>query len=325
MRNRHGWVPLCSALFLGLGGHAVAANTLKTGMEIPLWPHTAPGAEGVQIQDEMIERSKSAGIHDRAWLHILHPSLTAYVPDHPNGCSIIAAPGGGYERIVTDKEGSDLAPILNRAGITLFVLKYRLPGDGFSNRELVPLQDAQRAIRVIRAHASEWHLAKNRVGIIGFSAGGQVAASLATRFAYPAYADQDAIDKQATRPDFSALLYPVISMDAKIGHSGSRKHLLGDHPTPAAIQANSLDQQITPSTPPAFIALADDDQSVNPMNSILYYQHLHQAGVSAELHIFQKSGHGFGIRNAKGNAKRWPRLFLHWLHANHWLNGKDAD
>lgn len=313
------WFPLCSALFLGAWGSATNASPLKTGMEIPLWDHTAPGAEQVQLEEKLIDRTTKPDVHDRAWLHVLHPSLTAYVPAKPNGCSVIVAAGGGYERIVIDKEGTDLAPILNAEGITLFILKYRLPGDGFANRQLVPLQDAQRAIRVVRANAQNWHLSADQVGIVGFSAGGQLAASLATRFTVAAYPAGDAIDQQSARPDFVGLLYPVISMDPVIGHSSTRKQLLGANPTAQEIADNSLEQQVTAATPPAFIALADDDKSVNPLNSIHFYEQLHQAGVPAEMHIFQKSGHGFGIRNAKGNAKLWPRMFLHWLKANHML------
>ncbi|MFM2484439.1 alpha/beta hydrolase [Celerinatantimonas yamalensis] len=286
----------------------------QTPLDIPLWPPGhVPGSQNVKLTEQTIERSHSPAQHDRAWINISVPSLTTFIADKPNGCAIIIAPGGGYQRVVFDKEGFDLAPIFNAKGISVFVLKYRLPADGFAHRTLVPLQDAERAIRLVRSRASQWQLNPHCIGIMGFSAGGHVAANLATRYSIKAYPPIDRIDEQPTRPDFAALLYPVITMNKHFTHQGTRERLLGDTPTEAQIHDNALETQVSDDTPPTFIALANDDHAVNPMNSVLFYQQLLRHHVPAEMHIFARSGHGFGVRNAKGNAKQWPELFLNWL------------
>lgn len=313
------WLTLCLSSALSFSARA-HLSTLHTGSEIQLWPGTAPGGENVELTEQVIERSDDPHVHDRAWTGISHPSITAVVPKHPNGAALIVAPGGGYQRVVFDKEGYDLAPSMLSHGVTLFILKYRLPGDGFAHRQLVPLQDAQRAIRIVRGHAKAWHLSPDRIGIIGFSAGGQLAASLGTRYNVDAYEPVDDLDKLSARPNFLALLYPVISMQDGITHSGTRSQLLGDHPTADQINANSLELQVTDDTPPTFIAFASDDGSVPPANNLRFYQQLLAHDVAAEIHGFEYSGHGFGIRNAQGNARDWPKLLLDWLRDDHFLH-----
>ncbi|MFM2476456.1 alpha/beta hydrolase [Celerinatantimonas sp. MCCC 1A17872] len=290
---------------------------MKTANQpILLWPDgQIPGALNVQVKAEMIERSNIKGVHDRAWIHISQPSLSAFLANKPNGCGVIIAPGGGYERVVIDKEGVDMVKPLNERGISVFILNYRLPGDGFANQEWVPLQDAQRAIRLLRANAKLWQLKPQCIGVMGFSAGGHVAASLATQFNLASYKPIDVIDEQSARPNFAALLYPVITMNHQYTHMGSREHLLGTNPSAQQIKQSSLENAVTINTPPTFIALANDDHSVPPMNSIKFYEQLHSHHVLAEMHIFERSGHGFGIRKAQGNAKLWPELFLNWFSA----------
>jgi acetyl esterase/lipase len=308
---------LKKTLVLGLGliaGLAQAA-ALENLQEMNIWPNkVAPGSEKVTIKQETVERSKRADQKDRAVMKITAPALTVYKPAKANGVGILVTPGGSYQRVVLDKEGSDLAVPFNEAGVTLFVLTYRLPGDGHDNGKDVPLADAQRALRLIRANAAEWGLKPDRIGVMGFSAGGHVAASLATGFARKVYDRQDAMDDLSARPDFAVLGYPVITMKEPAVHKGSRKELIGDHPSSELIEAYSMEAQVSSATPPTFIFHADDDTSVLPENSILFYQGLKKAKVPANLHIFPSGKHGFGIRGAEGlPAAIWPRLTVDWL------------
>jgi len=309
-----------SILALALFSALALALPLQDQQEIRLWNGAAPGSEKLSFSEIVTERSKESGIQDRAITHILHPTVTAFVPARPNGTALLIMPGGAYARVTFDKEGADIARAVNAWGVTAFVLKYRLPGEGHASRENVPLQDAQRAMRLIRAHAKEWHLDASRIGALGMSAGGNLAANLGTQFNKVTYAPRDATDQFSARPDFLGLLYPVISMTDALTHAQSRKLLLGsDTPSPALIQAFSAELHVTGNTPPAFLACANDDASVPPENSVAFYTALHETGIPAEFHVFPHSGHGFGIRKATGSASRWPELFMTWMEANKML------
>jgi len=300
---------------MGLIAAAAQAASLENLQEMNIWQNKiGPGSEKVTLTQEVLERSKRADLKDRAVVKVTAPTLTVYRPAKPNGFALLVTPGGSYKRVVLDKEGSDLAAPFNAAGVTLFVLTYRLPGDGHENGRDVPLADAQRAMRLIRANAAEWGLKPDRLGVMGFSAGGHVAASLATGFARKVYASQDAADAQSARPDFAVLGYPVITMKDPAVHKGSRKQLIGANPPAELIEAYSMEAQVRADTPPTFLLHADDDTSVLPENSILFYQGLKKAGVPASLHIFPSGKHGFGISGAEGRpAAIWPRLALEWL------------
>jgi len=275
---------------------------------IPLWPGAAPGSEKLTITEKITERSTDPAKHDRIYTQIVTPSMQVYRPEKPNGIAVIVAPGGGYSRIVIDKEGPDTSAWLNRLGITSFVLKYRLPGEGHERGQDVALEDAQRAVRVIRAHAAEWGLDPARVGFIGYSAGGHLAASLEFFAEKSIYAPVDDADKLSARPDFSVLGY------ATAGAQGQR---------PASLEGLSPRQRLdwdykieaTPGVqyPPAFILQADDDPTVNPKNAAIIYLALKQNGTPTEMHVFHTGGHGFGIRDAKGPVTRWPDLCADWL------------
>jgi acetyl esterase/lipase len=294
----------------------VAAAPLADQQEIRLWNGAAPGSEKLALKETVTERSPLATQPDRAYTNIQNPTITAYLPAKPNGVSVLIIPGGAYARVVTDKEGADIAHALNDKGITGFVLKYRLPGEGHANRQYVPLQDGQRAIRLIRANAAEWKLDTTRIGAIGMSAGGNLAANLATQFGKVVYPHRDATDKLSARPDFVGLLYPVISMTDTLTHAQSRELLLGSkNPSAAAIDEFSAERHVTAETPPTFLACANDDNAVAVENSTVFYAALHAAKVPAELHIFRVSGHGFGIRQAMGSATQWPTMFTDWLGA----------
>jgi acetyl esterase/lipase len=288
--------------------------------EFPLWSGAAPGSAELAFDEILEERSPdTSAFFDRAITRILKPRIAVFRPERPNGLAVLLAPGGGYQRVVWDKEGVDIAQWLVGLGVTVCVLVYRLPAEGHANGHDVPLQDAQRAMRVMRQHAAEWGIDPQRIGAMGFSAGGHVASSLSTGFDRDVYAPRDAADKLSARPDFAMLAYPVISMDASIAHAGSRQNLLGEQPDAAMLKAYSNDACVTAKTPEAFIFLPDDDAAVPAENSIRYYLALRRAKVKAELHVFRDGGHGFGIRMATGPVGAWTSLCENWLRANRWL------
>jgi len=312
---------LCVILAIGIaaiviGGFSgkVSAAPLKNKDVIELWPGVAPGSENSPAKYTVVERSKVAFLPDRAVTGITKPSLTVFLPEHSNGTSMIVAPGGAYSRIVLDKEAGEMAKWLNLLGVTVFVLQYRLPAEGHVNGADVPLEDGQRAIRVIRQNAREWGLSPNKIGILGCSAAGHLAASLGAEFNKKVYEHVDQADSLSARPDFMILMYPVVSMDEKYTHMESRNNLIGKNPTEDVIKANSPNLHITKDTPKTFIALANDDPAVPPENGVLYYMGLHEAGVEAELHVFKDGNHGFGIDRIQGlPGAEWPELCHKWM------------
>ena len=287
-----------------------------------VWPGgEAPGARDSTARLRVEERHTGDSPFDRTVTGVRDPQITVYAPDHPNGAALLVMPGGSYRRVVLDKEGSALAPVFNDAGYTLFVMTYRLPADGHAEGPDAPLADAQRALRLLRHRAREWSVDPARIGVLGFSAGGHVAASLATRFAERVAAPVDAIDDESARPAFMALAYPVISMAADIGHAGSRQQLLGENPGEEQVRRYSPEQNSHADTPPAFLFHAVDDPSVKVENSLAMFNALRTHGVAAELHLFAEGGHGFGIRDAEGlPAQIWPQLLMGWLARLHSKN-----
>jgi acetyl esterase/lipase len=290
---------------------AMAATIADDPTEIvPLWPGLPPGAPTPLPAERYIERAPAGQPHDRYADQIASPSITVFRPAQPNGDAVLIAPGGGYLRVVTDKEGYETARWLNARGITAFVLRYRLPGGGWAQREDVPLQDAQRAMRLIRARAAGFRVRPDRIAVLGFSAGGHVAASLAVRHAASVYAPVDAADRLSARPDIAVLLYPVISMGAH-AHAGSRNELLGPSPSAAQIEAYSPDRTVVSDTPPTIVMHAADDEVVPVENALAMFAALRAARIATELHIFEKGGHGFGLRLPEADtAMQWPYLFL---------------
>ncbi|HEY0281949.1 MAG TPA: alpha/beta hydrolase [Rhizomicrobium sp.] len=326
---------------LGLGAATLAGLSVRAFAEemnaegvlstdpteiVPLWPGTPPGGEGVKIKAKIVERSPDTNAyHDRFVSDIGMPWLSVFRPERPDGSAVLLAPGGGYTRIVIDKEGVEAGRRFNASGVTVFVLYYRLPAEGWANGKDVPLQDAQRAMRLIRAGAQGYGIDPDRVGVMGFSAGGHVAASLATRQNEPVYAPVDAADRKDARPAFAALMYPVITMEPG-RHQGSRDRLLGAEPSAELVSAYSCEKRVTRQTPPSFICLAADDDVVPPMeNGMVMFEALRRAQVPTELHVFQEGSHGFGIRLAKGKpASAWTELFLHWGYSNGWFRDPSA-
>jgi acetyl esterase/lipase len=245
--------------------------------------------------------------------NITNPSIDVYLAplENSSGTSVIICPGGAYWLLATKHEGSDIARWFNSLGITAFVLKYRLPLDEIMvDKKIGPLEDAQEAIRNIRRHAKEWKINPNKVGIMGFSAGGHLAASLSTRFKDKLY---NATDTTSARPDFSILIYPVISMDSSLTHLGSRINLLGKKPTVDLVKQFSNEKQVTKNTPPAFLVHSMDDEAVPVQNSISYALALKQYKIPCELHIYEHGGHGYGLGRSKDTESSWPEACKRWL------------
>lgn len=242
---------------------------------------------------------------------VLTPTLSIYRPDKPNGQAVVICPGGGYSILAFDKEGTRVAEEFIKWGVTAIVLKSRLPDDSLQyDRHLAPLQDAQEAIRYVRRHAREWGISPAKIGIMGFSAGGHLAATAATHFTVKA--DPSSTDTVSTRPDFAILIYPVISFDSTITHKGSRNNLVGATATEDSIRFFSNETQVTPQTPPSFLVHAGDDGAVPVENSIRYYTACIKNKVPAELHLYPKGGHGFGLVN-KTTQDNWPERLRNWL------------
>ncbi|MCB6776434.1 MULTISPECIES: alpha/beta hydrolase [Citrobacter] len=290
--------------------HAVSLSSTFT-----LWPQgEAPGAKNSDAVFTPEPRHTGTSDYDRAVTGIRAPEITVYAPAKPNGIGILVTPGGSYRRVVMDKEGSALAPFFNARGYTLFVMTYRMPGDGHEEGANAPLADAQRAMRYIRANAHEWKINPDRIGVLGFSSGGHVAASLGTRFAESVYTPMDDVDEQPARPAFMALVYPVVTLREDIGHPGSRLELVGAMPAKEDLQRYSLEERADNTTPPTFLLHAIDDPAVKVENSLVFFNALRELGVSVEMHLFERGKHGFGIRDAQGLPLAiWPEMMMNWI------------
>ncbi len=273
---------------------ASAAGAPRT---ILLWPDGAPGALGSSALDK--------------------PTLTIYLPaQNPTKTGIVICPGGGYQELAVDWEGTRVAQWLNARGVAAYVLTYRY---GPRYHHPVPLMDAQRAIRYVRSNAAQDGLDPHHIGIWGFSAGGHLASTAGTHFDSGNPDAQDPIERAGSRPDFMVLAYPVISMQTGMTHGGSLHNLLGEQPNPALQNELSNETQVTPQTPPAFLFSTTADRTVPVMNSVVFYEALLRAGVPAELHIFEQGGHGSGLGQDNAQLKMWPVLLQNWLHLHGWM------
>jgi acetyl esterase/lipase len=288
----------------------VVAQPMAGDETVPLWPGAIPGDRHARIVRRTADQSQDPA-HPDCWLTgIASPVMVVKRPLRPNGSAVLIVPGGGYGFLSYDNEGTSQAAWLNARGVTAFILLHRLPGEGWDARELVPLQDAQRAMRLIRGGAAHYAIDPKRIAVLGFSAGGHLAGSLATRYAEQSYYPVDRVDSLSARPDLAGLLYPVVSMEAPFTHEGSRDNLLGKGASVQLRLAASVERRVTRNTPPTFIAHAGDDGLVPVANSVALYTALNTAKVSAELHIFDGGGHGFGARLPKTmTASGWPELF----------------
>jgi acetyl esterase/lipase len=276
---------------------------------IPLYPD---GAIPNSKPSEMVEKTEKAGSGFLITSNVTQPSLTVYLPpaDKANGTAVIICPGGGYWVLAAEHEGSDVAKRLTEWGVTAFVLKYRLPSPDIMNDPTIgPLQDAQRAIQLVREKAKLWQLQPKQIGIMGFSAGGHLAASAAVHF------DQSYIDnklKTSLRPDFVILGYPVISFNEEIGHKGSREKLLGKEADATKLKYFSLETQVTKKTPPVFLMHAKDDNAVKVANSLVFAEALEKNKVKHDIYLYEKGGHGFGLKNTTSDVD-WMKYVKEWM------------
>ncbi len=300
-RRKAKWIVVASAClaFGSLGAQVPRPIVARAQAVIPLWAGRAPGAVGDKPEDQ--------------------PEMTPYLPPEgkANGTAVIVLPGGGYQHLSMQKEGSDVANWLASNGITAFVVKYRL---GPVYHHPIELGDAQRAIRTVRARAAEWKVDTLRVGVIGFSAGGHLASTTGTHFDAGVPTSNDVIERVSSRPDFMLLLYPVITLRAdSTTHRGSRVMLLGDTPDRSLEESLSNETQVTKNTPPTFIVHASDDRTVPIDNSILFYRALRKAGVPAEMHVFEYGGHGFGLAPLDPVLGAWTTLGEAWMRKHKWI------
>jgi acetyl esterase/lipase len=280
---------------------------------IDLWPDGAPGAPAPLPVETVRERSTDGAYNDRYVFGIVRPRMAVFRPERPNGASVLITPGGGYQWVVIDKEGYEMARLLAAQGVTAFVLFYRLPYERWAAGPDVALADAQRALRLIRHRAAHWRLDPERIGAMGFSAGGHLCADLVARFAVPVYSPVDSADALSARPNAAAPIYPVISMSAPHAHAGSRLRLVGENASPERERAHSPHLHVRPDSPPCFLLHAEDDASVPVENTLMLRDALRRQNVPVETHLFPDGGHGFGLRLARGKSvEHWPDLFLAW-------------
>ncbi|MHC4728414.1 MAG: alpha/beta hydrolase, partial [Planctomycetota bacterium] len=277
---------------------APMANAADSHKVEPLWADGAPGAKGTEDGDK--------------------PNLAIYLPtkEKATGAAVVICPGGGYGHLAMDHEGHQIAQWLNSFGVAGFILQYRHSKSGSGYGHPAPLQDAQRAVRMVRARAREWKVDPGRIGILGFSAGGHLASSAGTHFQNRYYDVKDSIDRVSCRPDFMILIYPVISFTEWCTHKGSRRNLLGNNLRKHLIENLSNEKQVTPETPPTFLVHGNDDKGVPSENSILFYLALRKAKVPAEMHIYENGRHGFGLGNQFGAVSSWP------LRCEEWMRGR---
>jgi acetyl esterase/lipase len=273
---------------------------------IPIYPEgKMPNSKGMKLEEE---------IREERIYQVGTPGIHAFLPPEKNNrrVAVLVIPGGGYARIAYQNARTNVAKWLNSLGIAAFALDYRLPtSPDLKEKQLAPLQDAERAIRIIRANAKKWNLDADKVGVMGTSAGGHAASFIGTTSDDIAKIGDD-IDDLSFKPNFMILASPVITM-GEFAHGGSRKYLLGENPGKDLIDKYSTEKHVTPNTPPAFIFLASDDQSVNPKNSLIFYSALLENKVSATLHIFPQGGHSIPVKNSPGSSADWTILCEKWM------------
>jgi acetyl esterase/lipase len=295
---------LLLSLVLSTSGISAQEETL------PLWPNGIPNSR----ESTEKEISEKGEIH---WIrNVQEPTISVFLPtrQHATGQAVVICPGGGYGGLAYDWEGIDIAKWLNSKGIAAMVLKYRLPNSASVEVSYkAPLQDVQRAMRLVRANAEKWNIDQNKVGVLGFSAGGHLASTLGTHFDHEDSFKKDSVDAFSARPNFMALVYPVITMDAEFTHQGSRNSLLGENPSEELVKEFSSELQVKTNTPPTFIIHATDDDAVPVENALLFYKALKEKDIYTEMHIYPEGGHGFSLGLGKGYLETWPGRLYDWL------------
>jgi len=289
----------------------------KSTLPFPIWPHVAPGSQAVALQESVQQSGAGKTISIRG---ISCPTLTPFLPAQPGGTGVIVLPGGAYTQLVFDKEGTELAEWLCAQGITAFVLKYRLPVEGHEDAHHVAMQDVQRAIRLIRARSKDFGLDPAKIGVLGASSGGHLAAAAGTAFSRQLYAGLDAFDALSARPDFMLLLYGAYTGNMHFTHA-SREQLFFPEAVKNRLYAEfPAARQVSAQTPPALLIATDNDNRVNPENSSAMFLALRRSGIPAELHIHADGGHGFALRApASQSIATWPETCLAWLRRHAFL------
>ncbi len=300
------------------------ADTARTPTEVfDLWPGRPPGSPATLPVERLQDRSLVPASPDRILTGVARPRLDYYPATEPTGAAVVVAPGGGYVRIAIDKEGVDIGRWLSDRGVAVFVLTYRLPGDGWDDAGFAAVADAQRAMRWVRFHADRFPIDPQRVGLIGFSAGGHVAASVMADDQTARYPGRDPIDALPLRPDFFGLFYPVLDMSEPLAHAVSKKAIF-DASRLAPSEAETLfspNRRVPKAPPPTFLCCALDDPSVPPENTLAMIQALRAQGGRLEAHLFERGGHGFGIRKTTGlPVSAWPELLLAWIRSQGFLS-----
>jgi len=282
-------VPLIPAALLmaAAGANAAPPQTLE------LWSEGAPGALGEADKDK--------------------PKIIVYLPSEAKtpAAAVVICPGGGYSHLAMNHEGHEIAKWLNSFGVAGIIVDYRHKGKGY--RHPAPMQDVQRALRTVRAHAAEWKIDPNRVGVLGFSAGGHLASTAATHFDNGDPDADNAIDRQSCRPDFAVLCYGVLTLGEPFSHGGSQRSLLGNDASDDLVRSLSNEKQVTAETPPTFLWHTDEDRGVPPQNSVMFYLACKQHGVPAELHVFEKGRHGVGLGKGITGTEQWSKLCRLWM------------
>lgn len=289
---------IATVLFLYSGGCLTSFAEIKSE---PLWPEGAPGALGEEEKDK--------------------PQLMVSLPskEMATGAAIVICPGGGYGHLAMDHEGRQVAEWLNSFGVAAFICDYRHKGKGY--RHPAPMQDVQRAIRTVRARAKEFNVQPDRIGVLGFSAGGHLASTAATHFDAGNADSKDVIEQASCRPDFAVLCYAVIAFNEPFTHRGSQNNLLGSDADEELIKKFSNEKQVTAETPPTFLWHTSEDTGVPPQNSIVFYEQLKKHKVPAEMHIFAKGRHGTGLAKSVPGANMWPALMEEWMKTRGLLGG----
>ncbi|WP_276167430.1 alpha/beta hydrolase [Zobellia alginiliquefaciens] len=290
---------------------AMSVNAFSQDTIIPLWPKNKIPNHVVSDEKEVHEVKDILRIS-----RVQEPTIEVYLPSKKNatGQAVLIFPGGGYSILAYDWEGTDVAKFLNSKGIAGIVVKYRLPSSvSQTHKENVPLIDAQRAVRLLRNKAEKFNIDPNKIGAMGFSAGGHLASTLGTHFDEKVYVPIDEADKLSARPDFLTLCYPVIAFNQSSTHKGSQNNLLGQNPKPETVDYFSNEKQVTSNTPPTFLLHATDDKAVPVENSLVFYKALVKNNVPAALHIFPTGGHGFALGLADKHLRTWPELLFGWM------------
>lgn len=291
-------IAILSLIFISLSGMA-------QDFKLKVWPNGAPDSNGMTQPEETFEGKRVRNVSE-AELYVYLPKIGINT-----GAAVVICPGGGYVIEAMDHEGYDMAEWLASKGVAGIVLKYRLP----YGHDQIPLEDLQRAIRMVREKATEWGINPAKVGVAGSSAGGHLASTGGTHFDLGNPDATDPINRLSCRPDFMLLLYPVITFREEFGHMGSRQNLIGTVNKWSMVEKYSNELQVTPETPPTFLVLADDDGGVPPRNSVEFYLALKKYNIPAEMHIFRNGGHGFGMNKKNLPVDQWPDLFAEWLKA----------